>query len=540
MTQRWILALVLLCIPAAQLAAQGGAEPEPEGDPILREAVALIDADRMDEAMRALERLRTAENPSAVGLALLGGLYVESGRPLDALDVLEPLSALDPPDPAVLYNAGRAALALGQMQRAGEFFDRSIQVDPSSPARRELGLMLGRGGMYTRALALLKPWATQYPTDIEVRLAAAFCAVQLERVPDAEELLSDLPQSQPQVSLLWSRLLLIKGDPWGAVNTLTAILESAPETMQLDVRRVLADAYAAVGQAAQAVEVLAGYSERDPSIALQVGLAQYQSGDLDAALETLRPFAEGLAGSPDPALPATLAADLALHYGRFLAMAGERERALPYLEQATSMDPDDKQGWQILGQTLAALGRRDEAKLALERFQEISKREVSASKQEQQEQEERDDPTLAAVRETFALMAEERLDEALARIRQERAIARNDLRPVLLEGRLLTLLGRNPEALEVAEQAVRAAPDNADSLYLRGTVHMAMGNAPAAEADFRQALTLRPEHTATMNDLAVLLIDSGDTAEARALLERALELNPDDEVAAENLANIEG
>ncbi len=540
MTKRLMCVFTLVGLVAFGAVAQEGGAAGEEDDPTLVEAVRLIDAGDIAAAIGVLETLKTRADTPAVGLALLGGLYVESGRPLDALDVLEPLTRLDPPDPAVLYNAGRAAQALGQMQRAAELYYGSIQIRPTSPARRELGLMLGSQQAFSQALALLKPWATQYPDDIEVRLAAAFCAVQLERVPDAEELLSDLPQDRPPVSLLWSRLLLVKGDPWGAINTLTPILDTAPESMQLDIRRVLAEAYAGVGQAADAVEVLAGYSERDPSVALQVGLAQYQSGDLEGALATLEPFAQGLAVGSGSGLPAELASQMVLHYGRFLAMTGEREAALPYLQRATEMNPEEKQGWQMLGQTLAGLGRREEAQVALERFQAISKGEVSASKQERLDREERDDPTLAAIRETVDLMAEERFDDALARIRQERSLSRGDLRPVLLEGRILTILDRHPEALEVAQQAVQMAPDNADSLYLRGTVLMGMGKSVAAETDFRRALTVQPEHTATMNDLAVLLIETGNTDEARELLKRALEANPDDEVAAANLASIEG
>lgn len=536
---RTLIALVLLCF-AAPLAAQEGDAAAPPTDPIIAEAVQKLEAGDDAGALQILETLRGSENPPVQGLALLGALYTHSGRPLDALDILEPLAEAPNPDPAVLFNAGRAAASLGQMQRAAGYYQRSVQLQPSSPARRELGILLGGVGQYSQALALLKPWAKENPTDVEARLAAAFSAVQLERVPDAEELLGDLPQTQPQVSLLWGKILLIKGDPWGALNLLQPALETAPAQMQLDLRRTLSEAYTSVGQAAEAVDVLAPYSQNDPSIALQVSQAQYQSGDLEGALETVRPFAESLIDDPNPDMQPTLAARLVFHHGRFLAMRGEHEAALPYLERASEMDPGEKQTWQMLGQTLAGLGRRDEAQIALERFQEISKADISASKLEMQEREEREDPTLTALRETYALLGEERFSEALERIRQERALSPNDLRPVLLEGRVLGFLGRHQEAFELADQVVQAVPDSADGVYLRGTANMGLGRTDAAEADFRQALALQPEHTATMNDLAVLLIEDGQTAEARALLERVLERNPADKVAAENLAGIEG
>ena len=540
MTNTLIRTLAVVWIASASLSAQPTAPPGESIDPVIQEAVAKFESGQDAEALLVLETLKDRENPPPQGLALLGALYLQAGRPLDALDVLEPLAAMDPPDSAVLYNAGRAAASLGQFERASGLYERSIQVQPSSPARRELGLILGANGMYPQALALLKPWAERNPSDIEVRLAAAFSALELGRVPDAEQLLSDLPQGQPQVGLLWGRLLLIKGDPWGALNMLAPTLEIAPDAMQLDIRRVLAEAHAAVGQASEAVAVLSGYSETNPSVALQLSQAQYQSGELDGALATLQPFAEALVDNADTGLPADLAGRMVLHYGRFLAMKGEHEAALPYLVRATEMDPGEKQGWQMLGQTLAGLGRRDDAQIALERFQEISKAEISASKRDMQEREEREDPTLATIRKTYNLMSEERFEEALEAIRQERAIARNDLRPLLLEGRILAVLGRHDEALQVAVQAVQAAPENADALYLRGTVHMAQGDRAAAEADFRQALSIQPRHTATMNDLAVLLIDDGNTAEARELLQQVLALNPNDPVAASNLSGLEG
>lgn len=534
------LALLLCLVLTSTVTGQEAQAPQPPNDPVLEEAIAKLDAGDDAEGIRILEKLRTQENPSLPGLALLGALYLRTSRPLEALDVLEPLTAIEPPDAAVLYNAGQAAMALGQNQRAAGYFQQSLAVQPNSPAARELGLLLGSQGMYSQALALLKPWAVQYPDDLEVRLAGALCAVQLERLSDAEQLLSDLPQDQPQVSLLWSRLLLIKGDPWGALNTLKPVLETAPEQMQLDIRRALAEAYVAVGQAAEAVQVLESFAESDPSVALQLSQARYQGGDLEGALATLRPYAERMVADGDSQLPPQVAWRMTLDYGRYLAMTGDQQAALPFLELATQMDASEKQGWQALGQTLAGLGRREEAQVALEHFQEISKEEISSTGQELQERAELDDPTLRALRETFALMAEEKFDAALLRIQEERALSRNDLRPVLLEGRLLTILGRYPEALAIAEELVRSVPDNADAIYLRGTVHMSMGSSPKAEADFRQALVIQPEHLATMNDLAVLLINNGNTGEARELLERVLERNPNDRTAAENLAGLEG
>lgn len=537
--RRLRLIVLLALLPwAPALRAQddpGTSDPQQQ---VLDRAVDLLEQGNDSGAIAELEQLRALENPSAMGLALLGALYVESGRPFDALDVLQPLADAEDADPAVLYNAGRAALATGNQERAARYFSRSVSLRPNTPAARELGLLYGAAGRYAEALTLLKPWAETDPEDREARMAAALCAIQLERAPDAEQLLSDLPQEEPRVRLLWGRLLLLKGDPWGAIGTLKPGLDDAPPEMEVDLRRALAQAYASVGQASSAVEVLSQIEVTDPSLALQLAQSQYQAGDLAGATSTLAPFAAALQEADRTSIPPAIGGKLALDYGRFLAMDGRYDEALTFLELASQLNPEEKQTWQLLGQTLAGLGRREEAQTALKKFQELSQQEVSASNRDRQMREELDDPALRALREVRSLMAEEKFDEALAVVRRERALNPGDVRAHLIEGQLLLVLGRHDEALAAADQALNLAPANPDCHYLRGTVRIAKGETRAAEADLRQALVLAPEHTAAMNDLAVLLIEAGQTDEARRLLQRVLEINPEDPVAAENLRGL--
>ena len=67
-------------------------------------------------------------------LSLVGALYLEVGRPKDALAVLKPLADPEDSQPAVLYNAGRAAVM------AGRTWTRGGSTSParcsSSPIRR--------------------------------------------------------------------------------------------------------------------------------------------------------------------------------------------------------------------------------------------------------------------------------------------------------------------------------------------------------------------------------------------------------------------
>src|SRR4029079_19837515 len=83
----------------------------------------------------------------------------------------------------------------------------------------------------------MPPWARQHTDDTEAPLAAALCALDLDRPSEAEELLSDLSQEDPKVRLLWGQLLLEKRDPRGAIATLKPLAASHPQEVDFNLRR---------------------------------------------------------------------------------------------------------------------------------------------------------------------------------------------------------------------------------------------------------------------------------------------------------------
>ncbi len=519
--------VLLVLVPAT-------ARPQAEPQEILRQALALAAQGELEKAIELLEPLvDESEPPPQVG-AILGALLVEAGQPSRALELMRPLVSGEEADPAVLYNAGRAALALGLEAEAEEHLRRSLAIQGGTPAARELGLLLARRNRFAEALASLRDWARSHPDDTEARLAAALCAVQLRRAPDAEELLSDLPQDLPEVRLLWGKLLLLKGELEAAIATLRPLADATGAAGQ-DARRGIAEAHVRLGQAAEAVEMLAGAGAADAAGAVLLAQAHYQSGDAQRGLETLAPFVgEGVR------LPSeSLRGRIALEYGRLLIASGRHGEALPHLETATALRPDDKLGWQALAQALAAAGRRDEASAALERFQALVNTEVPLVARQVQLERDINDPAGPALNKALRLIIQERYEEALSVARQEALLSPDDIRLPLLESRILLLLGLAAEAIAVAERAIGMEPENPDAHYQRGTARMALRSFEDAERDLRGALELAPDHTAAMSDLAVLLAVRGNTAEARRLLQRILELRPDDEIAARALAALD-
>ncbi|MFP3942144.1 MAG: tetratricopeptide repeat protein [Acidobacteriota bacterium] len=522
--------------------ARRTAEDQP-ADPVVaavQEALQAAGEGDLEGAISRLEELNQEGDVPPFVPATLGALYVEAEQPERALDVLEPLASGEDADPAALYNAGRAALAVGRIRDAVSYLQRSVERQPGTPAARELGLLQGAVGNYREAYALLRPWVQSHPDDREARRAAALCAIQLQRLPEAEELLSDLSQTEPATGLLWGRLLLLKGEPHAAIGVLQPLLGDAPETVGNDIRHTLAEAYLDVGQSDQAVSVLEDRTGEDPESSLLLAQALYQGGSLERALETLQPFAETvLEAGMDPENPnLQLAGDVTREYGRWLLSAGRNEEAVPYLRLATEAEPREKEAWQALGQALAATGDREEAQEALARFQELSQAEGSETAQVNRERQDREDPTARELRRARELLSQDRPEAALELLQEERGLNPDDPRPWLLESRVLVVLERPEEALDAAEQAVRLAPESPDPYYQRGTVHLAREDFQAAETDLRRALEIAPGHVPALNDLAVLLIVQGERAEAERLLERVLEIRPEDAQARQTLERL--
>ncbi|MEP7012611.1 MAG: tetratricopeptide repeat protein [Acidobacteriota bacterium] len=482
-------------------------------------------------------------------LALLGALYLDSGKPQPALEVLAPLAAAADADAPVLYNTGRAELALGKIAEARRDLARSVAIEPASPASRELGLLFAREGQVVEAYRSLRPWAIRSPRDSEARLTAAMLAIQLERPFEAEELLTGQKADDPAIRLLKAKVAIQKGDGPAALALLQPIAVKHPPTMDLEIRRTQAEAYLLADSPAEALALLRGKSGNVPALALLLARAQRQTKDAAAALATLQPFADKLPadttklGDPRPA------ASIAVEYGQLLVAQGKAAEGIGFLERATKLNPVSPEAFRAYGDALTAANRAEEAKAPLAKAQELT----AGRTQARAEAEKAAQDFRAAVAQTStappkpAAPASPEMQEAMrkmatgdpagaiAAIHKRVVAAPDDLVARALEVRLLLGSKRSTEALAAADAALRQAPQNPDMIYQHGAVQMALGHAGDAELDFRRAIAIDPRNIAAMSDLAVLLSVQNKKPEAEQLLKRVLEINPRDVNAKQTL-----
>lgn len=541
------LSLLAAPLPAAQTpppAAQPAppAAPQPALDKRVQEAIDLAQAGNAAGALQKLQAL-PKELVTPPVQSLIGTLYLQVDKPQEALTALQPLADAEDAEPAVLYNAGRAALLLGRMDEGRSYLTRSVLKQPASPAARDLGMLTAREGRVVEAYSMLRPWALRNPKDSDARLMAASLAVQLERPDDAAELLAGLPENEPALRLLRAKILVQKKDGPGAISLLKPLLANHPQGMDLEVRRALAEAEMLAGHPAEAVQLLDGRTGSYPSLVLLLGRAQRQAGNAAAAMAALKPLADQLPedasvlGDPRPAV------GIAMEYGGLLVDAKRAPEAVPYLEKATRYYPRNPEAWKGLARALEAAGRKEDARKALAQAEEAAKPPVKpaaaavAPPPAPAANAPREAPMSEGLQNALRLMSQGQLEAALGAVRQEIAISK-DPRARMLEVRLLLSLKRPDEALQAAEAALQSDANNPDYLYQRGAVEMSLQRLSSAERDLRKALQLAPRHTAAMNDLAVLLMNVNKKEEARSLLEQVLKINPQDQMAAANLERL--
>ncbi len=516
-----ILALLLALLLAPE--APGAQDlPQP-----LEDAMGRAQSGDLLGAIEILEAFRAGGDAPDAAFAALGALYLEARNPRRAIEVLLPLSRRPRPDPAVLFNTGRAAEALGRFTDAVAFYRRSVTIDDFSPAVRALGMLLGRLGRPEDSYEFLKTWLEANSNDYTARIAAAAGAVDLGLVDEAASLIEGLPRYAPAIRLLHGQILLRRDDPWGALGQLQPLAEEPPPALELDVRRSLADIWLQVGDPDAAIGQMELIPPGAPSDTLQLASAYFQAGRTGDAIEALAPLAEPLVGSQPPDDPGSLALNVLIDYGRYLQSAGDIRRALPFLQLATEIGPDFPEAFEALADGLEAGGRPAEATAARERYETLTAApQPSVTPFELAVRP--NDPVARGIREALELAFSGEADAALERLARQIVQAPGDPRPAYVRSSILLQSGRAEEALEAADRALGIAPGRADGLYQRAVVLMALQRFAEAEDMFRDALEVAPEHPAVLSDYAVLLIGTARSDEAADLLTRLVEQRPND------------
>jgi tetratricopeptide (TPR) repeat protein len=236
----------------------------------------------------------------------------------------------------------------------------------------------------------------------------------------------------------------------------------------------------------------------DPTIAFNLASALAQREDYAAALDVIP---AGLAqGDPTFRLE---------RLRGYLAQSLEQfDDAISSYERIVAAVPDDWETWNNLGNARRASDDVPGTLAALRRAVEIS-------------------PDVAPLRFNFAnaLVWAGEAAEAEEALRAMAADFPDDWRPLRELHALLRLIGREEEATEPLEEAVRREPANVELLLGLGAHLLGRHQHTAAETIYRRVLTIEPDNTLAFLGIAAGLDLTNRTADLNALVTEAEQAN---------------
>ena len=177
--------------------------------------------------------------------------------------------------------------------------------------------------------------------------------------------------------------------------------------------------------------------------------------------------------------------------GRVEFEAGSFERALEHFTKALDGQPEGSAIHHRIGLALRRLGRREEAADHLARNRQIP---ISYA-----------DPLYSAM--------------------QALNVSR---RAIFARGAEAMRTGEPALALAAFEAALRALPDDPETLFNVAMALIDLGDKPAAEERLREAIALDPEYREPRFNLALMLAERNEMEEAERHFRRATEIDPDD------------
>lgn len=398
-----------------------------------------------------------------------GALLLLSNQFADAKARAETVLRLAPRHPGGLTLLGNALAGLNDTDGAMERLNDAIIADPGQGALySNLGaLQLARGDRQM-AEASFKRAIRSSPTRAEPRVALAHFYRSQGRDAEAEAILREAVALDPtsvQVNSNLAELFIRTGRALEAEIPLKALADARKDAAS---QFVLADYYSRTGRSTEAAAIL----DKLTTTKETYGLAKARLAAIDytqgRAREAHQILDELLTREPHNRMGLLLK-------GRLLLIEKKHDEAMAFAKRALAADPEHgADAYFLTGQVFIAQGRTDEAQEALKHVLKLEPRALSAQ---------------------IAL------------------------------SRLYALQGNKQAAVEFAQQAAVAAPDDPEARLALVRAVRGAGEIDRASRELRALLVQFPKSSAVHVEAAALAMSRKDLPAARAEFNLALELD---------------
>jgi tetratricopeptide (TPR) repeat protein len=176
---------------------------------LANEAQQLADFRQFDQALALAQLAAQLAPQNGQVIALLGGLYLQTGETEQAIDLLEEAETLAPEDSRVLFSLGTAYFQQGEYLKASNYLERGLNIEPYNPAALfDLGNAYFRLNQYDKAIdsysASVEAEPTFWPSVNNIGLVLYEQdkpAAALEKWRDALDLAAEEPEPKLAIAV---------------------------------------------------------------------------------------------------------------------------------------------------------------------------------------------------------------------------------------------------------------------------------------------------------------------------------------------------
>ncbi|MDA8129101.1 MAG: tetratricopeptide repeat protein [Betaproteobacteria bacterium] len=444
---------------AAPVASARKSGPHKKKQPAPGELDTLLAAFREGRYAEAvtLARTMTEHFPQhAFGWKTLGVVYMQLGRPADALDPMRKTAALSPNDVEAHYNLGVTLQELARLQEAESSYRRALRIKPNyADALCNLGVTLRNLGHQEEAEENLRKAVQIKPDYAEAHNNLSATLKDLGRLDEAEASCRQALQIKPHNAAAHNN----QGTIFQALGRLEEAEASYRRALEIDPH--YAEAYGNLGNSLQ------------------------EGGRLEEAEASFR---QALRISPD---------DAGIHnnLGITLQELGRLDEADAHFQMALHIKPEDARAHDNRGNLLCYLGRPNEAEASYRKALEIAPDHAGY---------------LANLGKLLRKLG--RLEEAEASFRRALEINPDDVNTHTSLGGTLQDQGLLDKAEACFRGVLQTWPDSVGAIGHLGQVLQSLGRLHEAEACFRKAQQLRPDYAPLHSNLLYYLSITGTDA----------------------------
>ncbi len=312
---------------------------ETQGARLLSEAVRHHQAGNLAQAQVLYRSLLDAQPDHPQALDYLGLLSLQTGRPLEALELVERAIGVAPRNPGYRFNLARVLLALRRVDDAIAAAETAVETEPASPAGQfqlgQLYLELRRDELAVAAF--------ERATELRPEFAEAFnqLGVALEKLARHGE-----------AAAAYRRVLELEPDSAETANNLGNVLQSA----------------GAADEAFAAYRVAAELNPGSAEVHANIGHVQQRGGRITEAMSA---YARALERDPQFTGARYLLATAHLELG-------DAQTALREVQLCLDSAPHHQEAIALKGICLRELGRDEEARrlVDLDQFVRVQRLEA--------------------------------------------------------------------------------------------------------------------------------------------------------------------